>query len=96
MSKSISNLDRDIREAAQLGYGVHYGRYKADHPSTAPEVDAGPPEATGTCAECGGVFVLRKGGQLYCSDVCKSRHNNREAYRRRHSLPPDAFRTEAE
>lgn len=78
----MSNLDRDVREAARLGYGVHYGRYKADHPHTAPAVEDGPPEKTVACGHCGSLFVPKRYNQRYCCDVCKFRHNNWEAYRR--------------
>ncbi len=36
----MDNLDRDVREARRLGYGVRYGRYKADHPHTKPDPNA--------------------------------------------------------
>lgn len=28
------NIDLDMEDAERLGYGVHYGRFKADHPYT--------------------------------------------------------------
>lgn len=35
MAKRIlDNLERDVVAAMRLGYGVHYGAYKADHPHT--------------------------------------------------------------
>lgn len=79
----MSNLDHDIREAARLGYGVHYGRYKADHPHAAQDQDDGQPEKTAKCAECGSLFVPKKVNQLYCCTACKSRRSNRDAYRRK-------------
>ena len=30
----MDNLDKDIRMAEKLGYGVHYGAFKADYPNT--------------------------------------------------------------
>ena len=32
--KKPDNIDLDVRRAELLGYGIHYGRYKADYPNT--------------------------------------------------------------
>lgn len=79
----MSNLDRDVREAARLGYGVHYGHYKADHPRTAPQAEVGPPADVARCKECGCVFVPHRHNQLYCCDICKTRRANRDAKARK-------------
>lgn len=31
----LSKLDEDIRRTEEFGYGVSYGKYKADHPALA-------------------------------------------------------------
>ena len=41
--KNPDNLDLDVRRAQLLGYGIHYGRYKADHPNTK-QYETEPPE----------------------------------------------------
>ena len=82
----MSNLDRDIKEAERLGYGVHYGQYKADHPGELPKAEEELPEETTKCAECGELFVPRKENQLYCCIRCKERNRNRAAYLRRHGI----------
>lgn len=79
----MSNLDHDIREAARLGYEIHYGRYKADHPSTAPKIEAGLPKRARRCAECDALFIPRRVNQLYCCEACKKRRSDRDAARRR-------------
>lgn len=28
----LDNIEKDVIAAMELGYGVHYGHYKADHP----------------------------------------------------------------
>lgn len=84
----MSNLDRDIREALRLGYGVRYGKYKADHPhGTAPEQeDARPdnarPDNARQCKECDCVFVPHRHNQLYCCGECARRRAARDAKRR--------------
>ena len=68
----MDNLLKDVREAERLGYGVHYGHYKVDHPHTADvSVDLEPDPILRKCAECGGEFVPAHGNQLYCCVECK-------------------------
>lgn len=77
----MDNLDRDIREAQRLGYGVHYGRYKADHPHTKPvpiDVSAkGSKPQVRICKECGCQFEKRKGIYDFCSDRCRGIHRRK-------------------
>ena len=76
----LDNLDRDVREARRLGYGCHYGRYKADRPHTRELPPEEPVEAAaGTvpewelsrCRNCGKPFRSNKSTRLYCSPQCR-------------------------
>ena len=84
----MDNLDRDVREAQRLGYGVHYGRYKADYPHTKPDPNAQVEEPEiRTCRFCGKEYVRDRLSDLgnFCSDKCKGDHrklNNAEAVAR--------------
>ena len=66
------NLDMDSKRALELGYGVHYGRYKADHPHTM-DLPAGsvksPPVAK--CLSCGEEFVKNRKDRMFCCDDCR-------------------------
>ena len=75
-------LDYDIQQAEALGYGPHYGDYKADHPDTRAEYEAMLDRAprdkvtTGnyarTCEACGEVFYTTKRSvRKYCSPECE-------------------------
>ena len=74
-TRKLDNIERDVVAAMKLGYGVHYGHYKADYPHTK---DCSPtkdhpqslPDAGEEfhCALCGKVFLRSHGGQKYCSD----------------------------
>lgn len=81
----MSNLDRDIREAARLGYGAHYGDYMADkmagriHVPPAPDEDEGPPAEVRRCKECGSLFVPHRHNQVYCTHACYRRRALRDA-----------------
>ena len=74
----MDNLDRDVIRAERLGYGCHYGQYKADHPYTRVEEaeEEIPPknEKQKTCAHCGVTyypsFAGRSHGSKYCSERC--------------------------
>lgn len=63
------NLDLDVRRAELLGYGPHYGRYKADYPKTKPDIV---PDDLNTqaCPVCGTRFRPRK-KQKYCCERCR-------------------------
>ena len=74
--KNPDNLDLDVRRAQLLGYGIHYGRYKADHPNTK-QYETEPPEPqdslkTRVCPVCGNRFPIgkRQCCRRYCSDEC--------------------------
>ena len=81
----MDNLARDVRMAEKLGYGCHYGHYKADHPNTAELTDEEilgmpvrsrrkpakkEPELT-ACLWCGKTFQTSRYGRQYCNDDCR-------------------------
>lgn len=84
----MDNLDRDIREAKRLGYGVHYGRYKADYPHTREvPLDVARPVKLRNCKKCGKEYAYdhTNGLGYFCSESCKKQHYekiNSEAQRR--------------
>lgn len=90
----MSNLDRDLAEARKLGYGVWYGRYKADHPSApevmAPEVQLPCEEdpAYGCCPVCGKRFKKFSRMHRYCSGECKEVANRRRTAAKYHANAP--------
>lgn len=65
----MSNLDKDIMMAEKLGYGIHYGRYKADHPHTQHEEET--QEAKATCLLCGNSINRPRHNQKYCCTRCQ-------------------------
>ena len=82
----MDNLDKDVAMAMKLGYGVRYGRYKADYPNTRekePEVILDESKF-GTCRNCGRRFskVGRGYRKLYCDDVCRMQYNSRMEYQK--------------
>lgn len=86
MARHEDNLTRDMREAKRLGYGVHYGKYKADHPHTKepepPKTDPG--KIITTCPCCGEQFVqTTPRPKKYCSEYCCRVYNNRKVKERR-------------
>ena len=74
----------------ELGYGVHYGQYKADHPCTkGPET---PPD-TGSariCPQCGDRFFLTRFNQKYCSTRCQNLAGMRRYNQRKKEAEKDA------
>lgn len=98
----MSNLDHDIREAARLGYGVHYGDYMADrmagsiHVPPVPEEDEGPLDNARQCSECGAWFVPRVHNQLCCCDSCAHIRRDRTANMRYHAKVAAAKKEEVE
>lgn len=84
----MDHLAFDAMRARALGYGCHYGRYKADHPETLAEYEAqtgktkrrpkAPPEKKEmACAHCGSTFYVGVGNQWkkYCCDECRQQAN---------------------
>lgn len=74
----MDNIERDSLRALELGYGVHYGHYKADYPNTAPREEEPDYEALGykECPECGKWFRPR-GCQRWCGDECRVKVSSR-------------------
>lgn len=82
----MTNLDKDLIMMEKLGYGPHYGAYKADHPHT---MEKQPEEILdeskfGLCRNCGRKFSKRGRGyrKLYCDDVCRMQYNSRMEYQK--------------
>lgn len=79
----MDNLEKDVAAAMRLGYGVHYGRYKADHPNT--KEDAGEDPGNRKCRNCG--EPIRATGlrnrRLYCDDRCRKAYNYKMAQQKR-------------
>lgn len=94
----MDNLARDVRMAEKLGYGCHYGWYKADHPHTADLTDeeilglpvkgkkkkpvAKGPEMT-VCLWCGKSFLASRYGKQYCNDDCRRYAYEKVKYERK-------------
>lgn len=92
----MDNIDRIMKEADRLGFGVSYGKYRAAYPngsggviSSAPKPK--PPEKpSGTCKLCGKLFVKSHANNLYCSAECKAeaeKKRQRDWYRKKIDLP---------
>ena len=82
--KTMDHLEYDTRRALELGYGVQYGRYKADHPETLAEYEAqtgapkrrqivSPEKKELACQQCGAKFYvgIMKHNRKYCCDECR-------------------------
>lgn len=83
----MDNLLKDVREAERLGYGIHYGRYKVDHPHTANiSVDLDPEPVKRKCKECGAAFDPGASNQLYCCEECKNAAGSRRSYEKRKAM----------
>lgn len=98
--KNPDNLDLDVRRAQLLGYGIHYGRYKADHPNTKCE-NTEPPEQQEeskfrVCPVCGKRFPIgkRQGCKRYCSNECYHEHGRQYARQRYYELKSQQGGTE--
>lgn len=94
------NIDLDMEDAERLGYGVQYGRFKADHPYTkeAHEAKLYPKKKQPqeeqlqvrkvyekVCPVCGKKFTTPVIARVYCDDRCKWK-NDGIRYRAAH--PP--------
>ncbi len=82
----MDRIDYDLREAERLGYGIHYGHYKVDHPVSDfdPEAEAKPkPLPPRNCKECGKLYTPNRPNMWYCCDDCRDRRNAREGYQKR-------------
>lgn len=83
--KPADHIDYDVRQAEALGYGCHYGNYKADHPDTKAEYEAAtgrvekvkvaPDRLERACLQCGGKFyaTVMQVNKKYCCDDCRQK-----------------------
>lgn len=84
------NIDKDLAMAEKLGYGPHYGAYKADHPSTRepepePEIVPVTPAKEvydAVCPVCGKTFEKTHALQMFCGQKCREVSNRRRAQAR--------------
>lgn len=84
-------LEYDLQRANALGYGCHYGDYKADHPNTRGEFErltettrrAATSVKLGTCLHCGKEFEQGQYHRKYCSAECQKRFNTAKNYKRK-------------
>ena len=73
----MDNIDRIMKEADRLGFGVSYGKYRAAHPNGSGDVipaaskPKSPEKPTGNCVFCGNPFVKSHANQVYCGDECR-------------------------
>lgn len=98
------HLDYDSRRAMELGYGVRYGDYKADHPNTQAEYERLTESKRKkpvtrkelTCQLCGKTFCPKPGThQIYCGPECKevARERTVKAARERKKAKPNTVVT---
>lgn len=79
----MTNLDKDLAMMEKLGYGPHYGAYKADYPHT---MEKQPDEILHDhnfrpCRNCGAMMRLDRGRRkLYCDDFCRRQYESKMAY----------------
>lgn len=74
MANKRDNLSKDVIAAQRLGYGIHYGHYKADHPYTKEGDDT---REYARCLECGRLFYPLRKNHVYCSQPCGDRRRKR-------------------
>ena len=98
----MDNIEREVRDAIRLGYGIHYGQYKADHPHTKElgklaveeEPDTEPviqEEPDVVCPICGKNYERTHKLQKYCCDMCRQiaiRNQANERYNRKMGSMP--------
>lgn len=96
--KPQDHLEYDVMQAEALGYGCHYGKYKADHPNTRAEFEelygvktlekVAPDKREKTCPVCGKKFIVGhlNTHKIYCSDECR-RKKDEERQRERAQAP---------
>lgn len=78
--READNLELDTKRALQLGYGVRYGRYKADYPNTK-DYEPFKKIPIAYCIGCGAEFVKNRKDRTYCSDDCRCQHYKRKENR---------------
>lgn len=87
----MDNLDKDIAMAMKLGYGCHYGAYKADHPHTRDITDSAQNQTVKmmVCERCGQRYFKRKHNQKYCSTRCQQLAGMQRYSMRKNGLTED-------
>lgn len=92
----MDNIDRVMKEADRLGFGVSYGKYQAAVSSGSVKAissveKAKPPEKpTGICKMCGRLFVKSHANNIYCGPECKiaaERKRQRDWYGKKILVP---------
>lgn len=74
--RTMDNIDRIMKEAERLGFGVSYGKYRAAYPNGCKEVlpaapaRKAPEKKSKTCKHCEKSFVPKHYSQCYCSIEC--------------------------
>lgn len=74
----MDSIDRAMKEAERLGFGVSYGKYRAAYPDGSQDVVPKPApaakseEPTGVCRCCGKPFVKRHASRTVCSVECEA------------------------
>lgn len=96
----MDNIDRIMKEAERLGFGVSYGKYRAAYPYGSADVLPSakkrtmPGKATAVCRHCRKTFVVRHGNQTYCSEECQDAvlyQRQKEYYAKKSKVPPVAM-----
>lgn len=88
------NIDLDVEDAERLGYGCHYGHYKADHPNTKDANEARlysrkkqqteeeqlrvKKVYVKVCPVCGKQFTTPWRVRVYCDDRCKQNSDSKK------------------
>jgi predicted nucleic acid-binding Zn ribbon protein len=96
----MDNIDRIMKEADRLGFGVSYGKYRAAYPNgsgdvypTAPKKKP-PDRPSASCRYCGKAFVQSHASQAYCSEECREvvfRDRQRRISTRKSKVPKVAM-----
>lgn len=96
----MDNIDRIMKEADRLGFGVSYGKYRAAYPNgSGSAIPASAQEKLDyeddlrSCKICGKEFFARHGNQACCSAECKleaEKKRQRDWYHKRHKAPDAA------
>ena len=82
--KQLDKLSLDMIQCKKDGYGVHYGKWKANQKPVEIEPDD-TPDGWRVCAHCGKPFKPKtKRIQLYCEAYCQM-EAQRERYRLKHA-----------
>ena len=81
---AMDNIDRMMKEAERLGFGVSYGKYRAAYPNgsadviaPAVETDLDEENELRACRRCGKKFAITHGNQRYCSVDCSEEAKNK-------------------